>query len=105
MNIVEFFAERLGLKVSSYSGRGMYGDQTLAFTVDDASDLGRFISDIMENAADMDEVLQLRVKQWCQHMRWDSMGMGMVFYSNWFPMTDEEVESLESYECSDEEGE
>ena len=100
MNIVEFFVEKLGVQVTDYSGRGMSGDRTLGIILDNATDIGNIIVGVMEHAADMDETLQLRIRNWCQHLRWDTFGLGTVFYSNWFPMTDEEKESLESYEDS-----
>lgn len=102
MNIVEYFAEVCGFEVRPYSGRAMYGDQTLAVVLS-SDKLGKMIQELITNAVDHhDPVLALRVNQWLQNLRMDSMGMDMVVYSSWFPMTEAEKECLDQIYNSDE---
>lgn len=99
MNIIEFF-NKLELKPQWYSGRGMCGDRTLGIHLP-TNEFGKCVAKIireLNSDAHVTPELNLRVCQWLEQLRWDSMGMGSVFYSNWFPMSSEETCSLDTCE-------
>jgi hypothetical protein len=63
---------------STYSGRGMYGDQCVGFDFDHMSDLGLLsvaINEVLGEAVGRDMI---------ENLRTDSMGLGMIAY---FPHT------------------
>jgi hypothetical protein len=99
--------EAAGYKPYNYSGRAMYGRRCLAVTLD-ARKLGRMISSLLReclsSAADGGEDDYDRIVHDIRDMRWDNMGMDMVYYWPDVPCTavgEDEEDSEEDDEDSE----
>ena len=91
--------EMAGYETRSYSGRGMYGKECLAFTVDGRAEEFAVAADLMNAALDAGEdfVVVEPVLAAMRGIRTDSMGLGTVFY---FPGVS--VDGLRFQEAEDE---
>lgn len=66
--------------VRSYSGRAMYGRECLAVTCN-AQEFGHLIANLLRNVSMFDDGQDIEeVATAMQDMRWDNMGMDMVYY-------------------------
>lgn len=86
--------EAAGYETQSYSGRAMFGDRCLAFTVDQGTSPFRAFADILDETASGLEETEVLSKA-LRDTRTDSLGLGSIIY---FPR----FEYAEEY---DEEGE
>jgi hypothetical protein len=77
-SLLQLFAENAEFGTRSYSGRGMYGEECLAVTLDSNQQIGEFVSAVFEQASEEGEIAELcaTFESMCQ----DSMGMGAVIY-------------------------
>lgn len=76
--ILEELAHQIDFKVISYSGRGMYRDKCVAFVVDDRNIDIFEVATLVENALQEEDLTfhNLNVGK----MRYDNMGLGVVYY-------------------------
>ncbi len=81
--------EAAGYETRSYSGRGMYGKECLAFTADSETSSFAVAADLIAAALDAGEDFVEPVLAAMRGIRTDSMGRGTVFY---FPRVSAEDE-------------
>lgn len=89
--------EAAGYETRSYSGRGMYGKECLAFTVDGRAEEFAVAADLMDAAIGSGEYFIKPVAKAMRGIRTDSLGLGTVFY---FPSVS--VDGLRFQEAEDE---
>lgn len=70
--------EDAGCPVRRYSGRGMFGVQCVAFTLDDCNSLLGVVADIVANTDDNDE--RRKINKIFRTALTDSMGLSTIVY-------------------------
>lgn len=76
-------------ELTSYSGRYMYGKVCLALDTDDVSHLIRFTLRLIEQG-----IPPVDVEELVGSMKWDSMGLGYIFYWPHLELTAAEMSYL-----------
>jgi hypothetical protein len=95
--------EEAGFEPQSYSGRAMFGRRCLGVTMS-ALTLGKLISELMEQCLMSDpdggdEYDDMhKAAQAVKGIRWDNMGMDMIYYWPDVPFTDDEDEDNDEHE-------
>lgn len=72
--------EMAGYETRTYSGRGMFGKECLAFTADSETSSFAVAADLMAAAIDAGEDFIAPVIEAMRGIRTDSLGRGTVFY-------------------------
>ena len=70
--------EGAGAEVRSYSGRGMYGAQCVAFTVEAEQSLLGVVAEVV--AANAETGLEFEIARLFKAAKIDSMGLGTIVY-------------------------
>ncbi len=70
--------EDAGYELRSYSGRGMYGDVCVAFTIGQYTEPSGVVAEIVSNVEDANE--RKAVANIFKSVKTDSMGMGTIVY-------------------------
>lgn len=60
-----------------YSGRGMFGKTTTGVKIENQEDFFNIIADILE---DGDDEEREEVAKAMRKLKWDSLGLGLIFY-------------------------
>ena len=84
--------------IRSYSGRGMYGDECLAFTTDRYTSLGKVFAEILFRVTKFADTEVNEIAACFRGIQSDSMGMGMVYYFPDVEYVDNEDEPVEDNE-------
>lgn len=95
-NLKEILEDKFGnvINVRSYSGRGMYGKECLAFTVDEDQNKFAVVAEITEHLFELylNDKIEFSGPDVFSKTCQDNMGLGTVLYFPGIPYVDEKPE-------------
>jgi len=82
---LQFLFVNAGFEVQSYSGRGMYGKQCLALTVDREDSVSQVFAELLDQATELNDLDDMRhmvevIKEGMKAAKTDSLGRDQVLY-------------------------